>query len=262
MSRTTDPARNGIVLLCGDFVATRAIYAALAQKFGPVTVIVEDPLPRGELVRRRLRSQGFLRVVGQFLFLSVCLPLLRLQAARRISQLEEQLPLSPEFPHDVVRVPSVNSAEAREALIAARPVVVIVSGTRIISQQTLGAVRVPFINMHSGITPGYRGVHGGYWALVDRNPKDVGTTVHYIDAGIDTGEPIAFASFAPEPEDSFVTYPYLHTAAGLPLLIEAVSRALNGTLAPTKRRRETQSVLRSHPTIWEYLAHRLLHGVK
>jgi folate-dependent phosphoribosylglycinamide formyltransferase PurN len=39
-------------------------------------------------------------------------------------------------------------------------------------------------------------VHGGYWALAENNPQLVGTTVHFVDTGIDTGEVI---------EQSFLT---------------------------------------------------------
>ena len=45
----------------------------------------------------------------------------------------------------------------------------------------------PVINMHAGITLRYRGVHGGYWALAEQHPEWVGTTVHLVDPGIDTG---------------------------------------------------------------------------
>ena len=42
-----------------------------------------------------------------------------------------------------------------------------INGTRIISKATLGCVPAVFINTHVGITPTYRGVHGGYWSLVE-----------------------------------------------------------------------------------------------
>ena len=41
--------------------------------------------------------------------------------------------------------------------------------------------------MHAGITPQYRGVHGGYWAVVNNDPEHCGVTIHFVDKGIDTG---------------------------------------------------------------------------
>ena len=86
----------------------------------------------------------------------------------------------------------------------------------------------PVINTHAGLTPRHRGVHGGYWALAEGHPELVGTTVHLIDEGIDTGAVLGRAHFSPTRRDSVATYPYLHLAAGLPLLAEQVQLTLRG----------------------------------
>ncbi len=65
---------------------------------------------------------------------------------------------------------------------------VLVVGTRIISRKVLVAVAAPFINYHDGITPKYRGIHGGYWASAQSDLANFGVTVHLVDPGIDTGE--------------------------------------------------------------------------
>jgi len=61
------------------------------------------------------------------------------------------------------------------------------------------------------------GVHGCYRALAEGDADSVGATIHLLDEGIDTGPIIAQRRFAVTHEDSFVTYPYLHAAATLPL---------------------------------------------
>ena len=43
----------------------------------------------------------------------------------------------------------------------------VVNGTRILSRRMLESIDAVFLNMHVGITPKYRGVHGGYWALAN-----------------------------------------------------------------------------------------------
>ena len=63
-----------------------------------------------------------------------------------------------------------------------------VNGTRIISSRVLDSIGCPIINTHAGITPRYRGVHGGYWALAEGHPEEVGTTVHLVDKGIEPVE--------------------------------------------------------------------------
>jgi folate-dependent phosphoribosylglycinamide formyltransferase PurN len=118
------------------------------------------------------------------------------------------------------------------------------------------------LNTHAGITPLYRGVHGGYWALAEGRPELAGTTVHFVDEGIDTGRIVDQAFIQVTPDDSFATYPYLHVAAGLSILIPAVERTLAGTLEPRGPRDALPSRLRTHPTLWGYLGTRLRRGVR
>ena len=65
--------------------------------------------------------------------------------------------------------------------------------------------------------------------------------MHLVDPGIDTGGVLAQATFAVTPTDTIATYPYLHLAAGLPLLGDQVDRALAGQkpLAPWSKRSPT-----------------------
>jgi methionyl-tRNA formyltransferase len=161
-------------------------------------------------------------------------------------------------------VESVNSPETIQLLSDLRPAVIVVNGTRIISKTVLSAIDCPFVNTHAGITPRYRGVHGGYWALRDHRRDLAGTTVHLVDPGIDTGGVLAQATFEVGPRDSFATYPYLHLACGLPLLTECVEKILNGEMPPQVKSLDDSgdSTLRWHPTLWGYLRGRLTDHVK
>lgn len=255
---------GSILLLATDGTSSRAVYHALVRAgIGDVTVVLERKTPRSELLKRRMRKLGAVTVAGQVAFMGGAQPLLSRRARRRVREICEKYALDlSAIPEPITRVSNVNSEEARDAIARARPDVVVVNGTRILSKQTLAAIRCPAINMHAGITPRYRGVHGGYWALVEGRPELAGTTVHLVDAGIDTGGIIAQATFPVTAEDSFATYPYLHTAIGIPPLLDAVRAALNGTLVTRESLAGAESTLRSHPTIWEYVRHRLGRGVR
>ena len=50
--------------------------------------------------------------------------------------------------------------------------VIVVNGCRIISKKILNNVPAKFINTHEGITPKYRGIHGCYWALVNKDKEN------------------------------------------------------------------------------------------
>jgi folate-dependent phosphoribosylglycinamide formyltransferase PurN len=252
-----------ILLLASEGPSSRVVYHALRREFGEVAVVLEDPVPRREFLRRRVARLGAVTVAGQVAFMTLALPLIRRAARARIDQIRQQHGLNDSaIPEPVERVASINTERARELIRSIDPSVVVVNGTRIIGREALAAIRGPVINTHAGITPLYRGVHGGYWALAEGRPELAGTTVHFVDEGIDTGNIIAQAVLEISPVDSFATYPYLHIAAGLPILLRAVRQALAGELTPRADLPELPSRLRSHPTLWGYVARRVARGVR
>lgn len=254
---------NGIILLCSDGDSSRAVYNALKEKFGEFPVIMEKPMSRLGMAKKRVKKIGYAKVVGQFFFVSAIVPFLYRASRRRIAEIEREFNLQKDWGEaNIFRVDSVNSEAAREILTNVQPKAVVVSGTRIIGKKTLECVAATFINIHAGITPLYRGVHGAYWALAEEKRDLVGTTIHLVDQGIDTGNVIEQAFFEVTEKDNFTTYPFLHTAHGIPILLEAVEKCLNDNLAAKNKPNHLPSKLRYHPAIWEYIYHRLKKSVK
>ncbi|HEX8196450.1 MAG TPA: formyl transferase [Pyrinomonadaceae bacterium] len=252
-----------IVLLCQDCDATRVVYHALKTKFKNVRVITENPVSKVQMAKRRMKRIGKIAVFGQVLFVSLTVPVLRSMSKKRLAEIKRDynFDFSP-LPSDTIHVETINSDEAREHLRKLAPKVVVVNGTRIISKETLRSANAPFINMHMGITPLYRGVHGGYWALAENKNDLIGTTIHYVDEGIDTGSIIEQAYFKPGKKDNFFTYPYLHLVAGVPILLEAVANVLSGKTVEAKKRDDLPSQLRYHPTVWQYFYLLFRKGVR
>ena len=193
----------GIVMLVGKDPVSNIIYHALAQTFPIDVVIREEKPPISGFLRRRLKKLGFSKVAGQLLFAAGIVPVVTYSCT--------------------IDVASVNSDVTITELRRLSPRVVIVNGTRIIQERVLNSVDAIFLNTHAGITPMYRGVHGGYWALASRDPMNCGVTVHRVDKGIDTGSIVAQATITPTPEDTFATYPFLQIASAIPLLKKAVT---------------------------------------
>ena len=48
-------------------------------------------------------------------------------------------------------------------------------------------VKQKAINIHAGVSPYYRGTDCNFWALYDGNPHLVGTTIHLLSKGLDSG---------------------------------------------------------------------------
>lgn len=254
-----------VVLLAAPGASTDIVANALGDRWPDLVVVLEAPVRRLTLLRRRVRRLGLRVVLGQVLFLLMIVPVLERRSLRRAADVREQYGLQARpWAGPTIRVSSVNADDARVALRELDPRVVVVNGTRIIGQATLEAVAAPFLNMHAGITPQYRGVHGGYWALADGRLDLAGATVHVVDTGIDTGPIVAQPLVNPTVDDTFVTYPWLQLAAALPHLVAAVDAVLDGVaLDPVSPRDgSSASVLRSHPTAWDYLAARWRRGVR
>jgi folate-dependent phosphoribosylglycinamide formyltransferase PurN len=251
-----------IVFLGQDGSTTRIVCNAVRRAFPTTHVVLEDPVPRIQLWRRRAARLGIATVFGQALFRLLVVPVLNRGGKRRIDEIKQRYGLDDSPITDgAIRVASVNSDELRQLLQELEPRVVVVTGTRIIGRDTLRSTTAPFINIHTGITPAYRGNHCGYWAVAQGEPDQVGTTIHFIDEGIDTGQVLDQVTCEIDATDSFVTYPYLQLAHGLPLLLSAIRGSLAGTLEGRQAGPASSSKLWYHPTLWGYLVRRT-KGVK
>ncbi len=234
-----------IVLVAGPGETGACFIPFLAHLKG---VIQESTEPRGLFLRRRAKRLGWPTVLGQVLFQSIVVPLLKRGSRSRISEICKKYSLSPgRMPTSLTQsVDSINSDRARQALRELSPDLVIVHGTRIVSQETLGCVDCPWVNLHAGITPNYRGTHGAYWALYEGDLDNCGVTLHLVDKGIDTGGILLQAQIQVTSRDNFATYPWIQLGEGLRLL----ERALQDW--PQARGSQGRSRLYYHPTIWQY----------
>jgi methionyl-tRNA formyltransferase len=251
-----------IVLLAGKYDTTPLVYNYINTHFGVEKIIIEEPVPKKEFLKKRIKKLGWFTVFGQVAFQLTVAKLLRKTSRQRIEEIIAEYNLSPAriAESEIIAVPSINSAECLQALHALQPDLIIVHGTRIISKKILKEVPAVFINMHAGITPRYRGSHGAYWALANNDKENCGITVHLVDAGIDTGN-ILFQERIPlKQNDNFATYPYLQLAKGLQLLKKSIELLREG-IQPTVKN-DLNSALWHHPTIWGYLYKRLTRGVK
>ena len=89
------------------------------------------------------------------------------------------------------RAEYINDAAVFDSVRRLAPDVVAVFGTSLIRPPLLGQGRLGMLNLHGGLSPDYRGADCTFWALYNGEPARVGCTLHFINAGIDTGELIA-----------------------------------------------------------------------
>ena len=130
--------------------------------------------------------------------------------------------------------PTLNSEEARAAIRALAPDVLVVHGTGILKPATFELAPLA-VNLHCGVLPEYRGHDSTFWALRAGDYDRVGCSLHVIDAGVDTGTLIAEARVPCGPGDSDLDAWFAAFAAGVDLavgLIETLRRGAPPTYRP------------------------------
>lgn len=252
-----------IILLAGKWDTTAIVYNYLQQQFNVEKIILEESVPKKEFLKKRIKKLGWFTVGGQVLFQLLIAKPLGLLSKSRITQIIHEYNLNQaQIPQEkILHVPSVNGTESLQALQHLSPALVVVHGTRIISKKILQGVSCPFINIHAGITPRYRGSHGAYWALANNDSENCGVTVHFVDAGIDTGNIIAQERIPYTKKDNFATYSYLQLAVGLQLLQKSLVAYFRGEQIEGFKN-DLNSALWHHPTLGGYLLKRITKKVK
>ena len=94
-------------------------------------------------------------------------------------------------PDIVVEVPHINHPDVVALADRLKPDIIAVFGTSLIRGPLLERGRLGIVNLHGGLSPSYRGADCTFWALYNSEPEQIGCTLHYINAGIDTGDLIA-----------------------------------------------------------------------
>lgn len=247
---TEGGSRICVVTAGGPFAWT--IANALAERFAPIDAVVEEPESYRQLLGRRLKRLGLVTVAGQFATM-ILIKLGKRAIAPRIERIvdEENLATEPGENVRLTNVRSINGNDFIAEIDRIRPEVILLVGCRMMHKGVLERISVPVLNYHAGITPAYRGMNGGYWALAQGDRSNFGATVHLVDAGVDTGRVIAQVRTEPGKTDNIMTYAYRLAAVSRGMCCEVVQDALQGRLVPLDP--DGPSRQWYHPPIWQYL---------
>lgn len=250
-----------IVMLVGKGNSSKYMYNAIRKDYKIIKVFEENGSNKLNLLKRRLKKIGFFKVFGQIVFLMFS-KILRLKTKKRMKKIIDGYRLNDEpIEKDILnKVKNINSDEVINELKRIDPDVVIVNGTSVIYEKVLLSVRAKFINTHLGITPKYRGVHGGYWAIANNDMDNCGTTVHLIDKGIDTGGILYQDTIQIDVNDNYWTYPLHQIKIGINLMLKALNDIENNRLQIVENNLESK--LWYHPDIWTYTKNYLFKKVK
>jgi len=244
-----------IIILARDCDSTNVVYNYLKNYFEIDAIVFETPIPRKKQFLNRAKRLGYINAMSQVIFFLCIAPVIKRFSQKRKAEIFRQFDLDETGPPEAIikKIRYANTEEGRSVINQLKPDLIVVNGTRIISKKTLESVPATFINIHTGITPAFRGVHGGYWAIATGKKDLFGTTVHYVDTGVDTGGIIEQVFVNPPKQDNFYTYPYLQYASVLPVLKNVIQSFVDGNKPQTKSPVTTDTELWFHPTVFQWL---------
>lgn len=225
---------GGVVVLTGTAVEHRYVTRILAAGLDVAAVVTDLGARRGRLdrlarARRRFGTRGLLER-------SALRAVLRAsgESGRRNRALIDVLG-DPAFPAGVPTFTTfgVNDAATRRLLHELSPDVLCVYGTSIVGRDTLASARRIALNLHTGISPRYRGADCTFWPLYNGEPQWLGATVHECTADVDGGAVYGTARARLEASDGVAEVFGRCVVAGADLYAHVTADALAGTAAAT-----------------------------
>ncbi len=87
----------------------------------------------------------------------------------------------------IFKTQDINSQEVYRMINKFNPDLVFVRGTTIIKEPLINHGFKYFLNIHGGIVPNYRNVHGQFWSLYFKDFHNMGSSVLHLTKGIDNG---------------------------------------------------------------------------
>ncbi len=216
-----------IVLLTGPFPAHDAFVRHLAGHVPIIAAVRETRnLPSASLIRRVWRTAARVNFNPLKLFSWVRR---RLRNRRVHRQVVREIGLGDSPDVREMRVEDLNSPRAVELIGGLRPDVLVVFGTGLIKPEVYSLAASSAINVHTGLSPWYRGSDCLFWALYEGRPEYVGVTVHHLARAADAGEVVLQGRPTIAADDTFESLDAKCLALGARLAVRALERMAAGT---------------------------------
>lgn len=98
---------------------------------------------------------------------------------------------------DVLRADNCHEPGVLSRLDQVSPDLIVLAQSGIVRTSLIARARLGVVNAHPGLLPDYRGIEPALWALHDGAAECLGSSLHFVDAGIDTGPIISVRRFVP-----------------------------------------------------------------
>lgn len=186
MTVSRSAERGGLVIVTGEGPEHRFVARRLAAAHRVRAILLCDPPPRRAW--HRVLRQSPVRFLDKALW-RIFLRIIGDNRARDAALADVLGPEGAAFPADVPRV-SVGRPKAGRlaaALAELAPDIVAIYGTGLVPDAALLEARRVALNLHTGLSPRYRGAACAFWPIHNNEPDWVGATVHECTSALDGG---------------------------------------------------------------------------
>jgi methionyl-tRNA formyltransferase len=122
---------------------------------------------------------------------------------------------------------SLNAPRLIQVIKKYNPDLIFVMGTCLVSQEIINSAPVT-LNMHTGLSPYYRGGASNFWPFINRDLNQFGVTIHLMTTGIDSGPIIFSETIKYEKGDTFPDINCKAIIAGTKILLQATQKVIRG----------------------------------
>ena len=117
-------------------------------------------------------------------------------------------------------VRDITAEKSLSYLRTIHPDIIIPLGIGIIRDNLLEIPEIGILNHHMGLLPKYKGMNVLEWSLFHNDP--IGVTIHFIDAGIDTGDILLQRNIPIETDDTIASL----RAKSIPISVEGFAEVI------------------------------------
>ena len=154
---------------------------------------------------------------------------------------------------DILLTNNINSLEVYEHICNFKPDLIIVRGTSIIKKPLINYDIKHFLNIHGGIVPNYRNVHGLFWSYYFKDFSNMGSSILHLTEGIDNGN-IALMSTFQEPPKGLKDLHLKNIVLSNKLTKDLIDNLLSGNnIESTEQNREIDPFYGQTPTFFNFI---------
>jgi methionyl-tRNA formyltransferase len=131
-----------------------------------------------------------------------------------------------------------NTAQTINILKMLNPDILILGQTGIVKKEILEIPKLGTLNAHPGILPFYRGIDCWKWAVFNNEFDKIGCSVHWVNAGVDTGNIIAVKRNDVSLTEDFTSIENTLYDNCILLLADVLKKLKNGYIEGAKQEKE------------------------